>query len=258
MDEAAHFAVVRGSGVGLMALALVCAIGWTAGPTFVAVCCLLVAAAVTALTMSAWRHDRLARTLRAHSQPGEIHGIPVQWFPLSHHVGVAGLRRPAIFCDPTLADRLSNDELHAVLLHERCHQQHRDPLQLVGLNAAVPLLRVFAAGRRWLEHRRSHLEIRADRYALEHGASRSMLARALLKLDDSGASLAPTTAGFALATNLRLAALLESDPIPSRGNRQRARAVTAACALTVWAGGILAYSAVELTSIACALALPGC
>jgi hypothetical protein len=48
-------------------------------------------------------------------------------------------RRPRICVSTALARRLSDEELRAVLIHERYHLRHRDPLRLV-------LARYFAAG----------------------------------------------------------------------------------------------------------------
>jgi hypothetical protein len=162
---------------------------------------------VVAILAEARRHHRLCRGLTALSRPASLAGQPVRLLPGLVAPVVAGLTRPHIFCPTDLPDRLDEDELVAVVLHERHHQLERAPARLLVLAALTPLVRRMPIGRAWLEAQRARVEIAADRYALQAGASRLALAGALVKLSPrAGASWAP---GFAVAADLRIAALLE-------------------------------------------------
>ncbi|MBW3577395.1 MAG: M56 family metallopeptidase [Actinobacteria bacterium] len=155
----------------------------------------------------AWRHGRLARAFTAASTPGAVDGVAVRWLPFDAAAAVAGLRRPNVFCHPSLRGALNADELRAVVLHERHHQLQRDPLRLVALDTVAPLVTLVPGGRRWLEDRRAAIEIAADAYALGRGTSRRDLIRALLTV---GHGPSPDgAAGFAPAIDQRLRALVE-------------------------------------------------
>ncbi|MBW3665361.1 MAG: hypothetical protein KY469_19885 [Actinobacteria bacterium] len=161
------------------------------------------------LTVLAWRHARLASALRRGSVGGDCHGIHVRWRVWHAGVAVAGLRRPEIYCHPRLRGSLTPRELTAMLLHERHHQLRRDPLRLLLLAVVAPVAKLVPAGRAWLARRAAAVEVAADRFALEHGAARCDLAGALLKVD---ASAPAPAAGFGVATELRLRALLGEEP----------------------------------------------
>lgn len=182
---------------------------------------LAVAAVVVSLALvHAVRHSRLTRSLASRATEGLLGGEVV------HHVPgigpmVAGLLRPQVYCDARIASRLSPDEQRAVLLHERCHQQRRDPLRLLLLQAVETVFGwVPSVGRR-TDQARAHLEIRADRYALRHGASPPTIARALLRLGDASPQGVPA---FGTVTAQRLEALLD-DRVPTRSWRRPAAAI---------------------------------
>ena len=172
----------------------------------------LIAAAAIPIAWRAHRHSRLARELTHLARPAELAGVEVQQLEGLDAAFVAGIRRPRIYCAPDLAHRLTRHELRAVLLHERYHQLDRAPAKLVVLEALTPLLRTLQAGRAWLAQRYAALEIAADRHALDHGVSRTSLARALIKLAPAQPGLG---IGFASAADLRLAALLDGDTPPT-------------------------------------------
>lgn len=165
------------------------------------------AAAVVAVAAvrAALRHRAVVRGLQRCSSPTELAGIPVRTGPLGDAALVAGLRRPTIYCDARLPERLTAAELRAVLLHERAHQQALDPARLLVLGLVALVARRLACGRRWIAEALARREIAADRYAMANGARRGDLASALLKLP-------PLTrahvAGFTPAVDLRLQALL--------------------------------------------------
>ena len=161
---------------------------------------------VVAIGREAWRHQRLAASMARLAYPATIEGHAIGLVPGLGAALVAGLRRPRIFCAEDLPRRLDAEELRAVILHERHHQIEGGPARLVLIGALAPVLGRFESGRSWLERERARIEIAADTYALDSGASRPALASALVKLASSPTmSVAP---GFASAVDLRVRALL--------------------------------------------------
>ena len=165
----------------------------------------LAAGSVTFAVIRAARHGRLVSRLHQRSAPTRVAGVLVHAGEVGGPAFVAGLRHPTIFCDRDLPAQLSAGELRAVMLHERAHQETRDPARLLLLGLVSPLLHLLPSGRQWLAVRLAEREIAADRYALANGATRADLASALLRLP-------PLTrahvAGFTPAIDLRLRALL--------------------------------------------------
>lgn len=165
----------------------------------------------TRIGWHAYRHHRLSERLRAISRPSVFGEIEIQELAGSPGAFVAGLWRPQIFCSPQLGGDLQPDELRAVLLHERYHQLDRAPAKLVALEALAPAVGMARSGRAWLVRRVAALEIAADRHAVEQGSSRGALARALIKLAPMQAGAVGI--GFASATDLRLEALIDEQPV---------------------------------------------
>ena len=167
--------------------------------------------AVSAAAALALRHRRMVRALRVRSAPDHLAGIDVRSGDVGDAAFVAGLSSPTIFCDRRLPEQLSAGELEAVLWHERAHQRAWDPLRLFLVELVAPVVRWMPFGSQWLAWSFARREIAADRYAMDHGATRSNLASALL-------ALPPLTqqhvAGFASAVDLRLRALLGEDVLP--------------------------------------------
>lgn len=178
------------------------------GRTLTAVLTVVASAAV----VRAVRHRRLVYGLRSLSVPDRLVGIPVRTGDLGDAAFVAGLSRPTIFCDRQLPDQLSPSELEAVLLHERAHQRSWDPTRLLLIELAAPIVRRMPFGSQWLAWSLAQREIAADRYAMDHGASRGDLAAALLRLPPLAQA---HVAGFTSAVDLRLRALLGEDVSPS-------------------------------------------
>lgn len=127
-----------------------------------------------------------------------------------------GFARPRIAVTAGLIDRLDDEELIAVLGHERAHLCRRDPLRYLVLDALAAAAFMFpvvsALRQRWT----AKTELAADRAALAV-ASRGALAGALL------AAIGPTdaTPGIAglTATEARIAQLTGGwalPPIPAR------------------------------------------
>lgn len=166
----------------------------------------IVAAVISVMIMVAvLRHVALVRGLRQCSAPTELSGMMVRMGALGDAAFVAGLGRPTIYCDARLPQELTDDELRAVLLHERAHQRALDPARLLVLGLVAPFARRFASGRQWIAVALARREIAADRYALSNGARRGELASALLKLSPV---VRAHVAGFTPAVDLRLQALL--------------------------------------------------
>lgn len=171
---------------------------------------------------------------RRHWRLAELLDHTARWAWLAdHQVGlvpgltapcVAGLARPRIFCPADLAERLSERELRAVVLHERHHQLAHAPARLIILAALAPALERLEVGQRWVERRRAAIEIAADDHALGAGAGRPELARALLKLSPVG--LDAGLPGFASVSELRLRHLVGA-PTPASSRRLGALAILA-------------------------------
>lgn len=157
---------------------------------------------VASILWQVGRHRRLSTLLDRAASPGWLADHAVGLVRGLDAPYVAGLSRPRIYCPTDLAERLSEPELRAVLLHERHHQLVHASARLVVLAALVPAIGQLEVGRRWLERRRAAIEIAADEHALKAGAGRPELARALLKL--GSASLDASLPSYASASELRL------------------------------------------------------
>jgi Zn-dependent protease with chaperone function len=127
-----------------------------------------------------------------------------------------GFFRPWIAVSSGLVDRLDDEELTAVLGHEREHLRRRDPLRylMVGVAAAAAFMFPVAPAlrRRWM----ARSELAADRGALTI-ASRGALAGALLAVIPAPRT-APGIAGLT-STEARIAQLTGESilpPIPAR------------------------------------------
>ncbi|MGH2616626.1 MAG: M56 family metallopeptidase [Thermomicrobiales bacterium] len=116
-----------------------------------------------------------------------------------------GILRPRIAVSAGMVDRLDDEELVAVLLHERHHLRRRDPLRYLALHAfaaglfMVPLAPVI---QRWAETR---IELAADRAALKEvprGALAGALMVALTATSVMPAGLAPLSATEARIAHL--------------------------------------------------------
>ena len=109
----------------------------------------------------------------------------------------AGLFSPKIYVSTHLFDSLSDEEIKAVLRHEQCHTQRRDPLRgmLIGLFAQFFLFIPQAAG---LLHRvKRDLELIADAHYLAFSPSPDALASALVKVRRDNLARSRIMTGFA-------------------------------------------------------------
>lgn len=116
----------------------------------------------------------------------------------------SGTWRPTIFIGQSLADRLSAEELDAVLLHELDHANRYEPIRRAARHAAADIF-FFAPIVRWWMHRRTvQVELAADRAALERVGARAVAA-ALWTL---GGSAQSGVAAFVGSAGPRVAQLL--------------------------------------------------
>jgi hypothetical protein len=216
-------------GLGTLAAIAACMVAPASGMNGVshpvlAIGSLAIVVGLVAIAREAWRHQRLAASIARLSTPTVIDGRPVGLVPGLGAAVVAGLQRPRIYCADDLPQRLDADELRAVILHEHHHQLERGPARLVLIGALAPFFGRLEAGRAWMERERARLEIAADAYALESGASRPALASAHVKhASTPGMVAAP---GFANAADLRVRALL-GEPTGIDGGGSSAQIATA-------------------------------
>ncbi len=171
----------------------------TAGTAdIVAVLVLLLAFGGIALGLVALFRQLLATSALIRTLLAQRIAIPAPIAALATELGVGGRvdivadRRPFSFCywflrpriclSTGLVDRLEADELQAVLLHERYHLRHRDPLRLV-------IARYFAAGlyvvpvvEELVEYYTVQKEIAADQDAVRAAGGVRALAAALYKV----------------------------------------------------------------------------
>jgi len=150
-----------------------------------------------------------------------------------------GLLRPRILVSEGLARSLSRAELTAVLAHERCHLQHRDPLRLLAARMLAGY-GFYLPAARWLAGQLGlRRELAADRAAATR-AGRAVLAGALLKLASVPACPAVAAAGHADdpagSLEARVTQLEHGRPARPRLGRTRIAATAGGMALLTAAG----------------------
>ena len=125
--------------------------------------------------------------------------------------------RPRICLSTALVRRLDRDELRAVLLHERYHLVHRDPLRLIVARYLAAGLYVMPVVEDLVEHFTLEKELEADQHAVSR-IGLSPLARALYALlPDADPPLGPLVPVGALSvTEARIDHLVEGRPLEMR------------------------------------------
>lgn len=123
----------------------------------------------------------------------------------------AGALHPTVFVTPALVDRLGAPELDAVLLHERHHADHREPLRRAFVKAATDVFFFIPLLSWWADRRLEGSELAADRAAIERVGYRTM-GRALWHAVNQKPQALPAFGGAAEA---RVAQLL-GEPVVSR------------------------------------------
>ncbi len=140
----------------------------------------------------------------ARTGAGPVRCISSQ-LPIAFCTGTA---RPRIIVSEGLAEQLGDQELEAVLLHERQHIRDREPVVRAACEAAAEVLVFLPLARWWSQRRIEAAELRADRAALCRVGARPVAA-ALYRLG----SAIPAAASFAAGSELRVPQLL-GDPLP--------------------------------------------
>jgi Zn-dependent protease with chaperone function len=93
-----------------------------------------------------------------------------------------GIRSPSIVLSTSLINLLEEEELKAVIEHERFHQNNRDPLLIFILQIIAQSLWFIPLTKWCYENYKIICEILADEYAIKHTGSQLGLGSALLKL----------------------------------------------------------------------------
>lgn len=124
-----------------------------------------------------------------------------------------GLIRPRIVLSAGMLERLDDDELLAVLAHERHHLRRRDPLRYLLLHTATASALMFPLSTFLCRRVEARMELAADRAALTL-SSRAALAGALLTALGNRETLVVGTAGLS-ATEARVAHLLGQGVLPA-------------------------------------------
>lgn len=152
-----------------------------------------------------------------------------------------GLLTPRIYLAEELGQRLTPDQLRAVIMHEGAHVRRHDPLRLFLLRLLACTLFWIPALRRLEEDVRDEAEILADDFAAR--GQPLVLASAILALAEWRSALsAPAGAvGFQRDELLeRRVRRLAGEEMPPRSHVTRRSIVSAAFALgLVWSSGVL-------------------
>jgi Zn-dependent protease with chaperone function len=210
-----------------------------AGFVLLAVLCWILLAA-TAVALRARQRQRTLLNLLAHGDP-KVPGALVVDYPVAAAYCLPGLRSAIVISAGTLR-LLDDDELAAVLAHERAHLRERHDLVLLPF---IALLRAF----RWASVARQAnravgllVEMHADDRALRHRSARE-LATALLRVGAAGGGRAP--AGTLAAADpdrdgevaARVIRLLH--PAPALGNAALALVIGGAAAIVAIPAAVL-------------------
>ena len=195
-------------------LAVIHLLSLAAGAALLTLLCWILAAAVAAV-LRARHRQRTLLGLLAHDDP-KVPGALVVDHPAAAAYCVPGLRS-AIVISAGALDLLDNDELAAVLAHERAHLRARHDLVLLPFTALLRAFRWSATARAANAEVALLVEMLADDRARKRRPARE-LATALLRVGASGGGLAPAGALAATGTAVdgelavRVARLLRPPP----------------------------------------------
>lgn len=172
-----------------------------------------------------------ARAGLAVSRVRAVNGLPMPAF-------TSGWLAPRVVVAADLPERLSADELAAVLAHEAAHVRRRDPLRLFALRALASLLFWLPVLRRVAADLEDEVEIMADDAV--PGALALPLASAVLKLGAGEQALAGTV-GFQRADLLprRIRRLAGEDVAATTHTSTRSLLGAVAALALVWSSGVM-------------------
>jgi Zn-dependent protease with chaperone function len=198
-----------------------------------------------------WRHRAVMRALpqarlgfdsptgRAVTRAGlrladvrAVEGLPMPAF-------TSGWLRPRVVVAADLHQRLTEDELTAVLAHEAVHVRRRDPLRLFALRALASLLFWLPVLRRIAADLEDEVEITADDEVAEVLAL--PLASAILKLGGSQGPAVPASVGFQRSDLLprRVRRLAGEDAFATSHTTTGSLVAAATALLLTWSSGLM-------------------
>lgn len=103
----------------------------------------------------------------------------------SPHAFCAGLLRPRVFVSNSAVEHLTQEELAAVLTHERHHARLRDPLRLMAAGVLADALFFLPAIRHIRERYATVAELAADEAVVTQPGGREALASAMLAFGET-------------------------------------------------------------------------
>lgn len=198
-----------------------------------------------------WRHWQVMRALPQARVPSEsplaraamqagltvtrvrtVRGLPMPAF-------TSGWISPRVIVAADLHERLTPDELEAVLAHEAVHLRRRDPLRLAALRALASLLFWLPVLRRLAADWEDEVEITADDEVARELAL--PLASAILKLGGNGRDPFAATVGFQRADLLprRIRRLAGEDAVATSHTSTRSLVAATAALLLTWSSGVM-------------------
>ncbi len=198
-----------------------------------------------------WRHWRVMRALpqsriardgpvgraarRAGLNPERVRavsGLPTPAF-------TSGWFWPRVIVAADLHDRLTAEELTAVLAHEAVHLRRRDPLRLFSLRALASLLFWLPVMRRLAADLEDEVEITADDEVAQHLAL--PLASAVLKLGSVRTTPVAATVGFHRADLLprRIRRLAGEDTVALSHTSTGSLVAASVALLLTWSSGVM-------------------
>lgn len=126
----------------------------------------------------------------------------------------AGLLNPKIYVSSAMVDTLSENELMAVIAHERFHQSYRHPIILFLVQAFEKSFFFFPALKSITKYIRQSHEYEADAQAIQM-TSREVLASALFKTITNGSkSNFPGSVSLFAATYDRVMTVIDKETVP--------------------------------------------
>ncbi len=161
-----------------------------------------------------------------------VRGLPMPAF-------TTGWIAPRVIVAADLHERLTPDELTAVLAHEAVHLRRRDPLRLFALRALASLLFWLPVLRRLAADLEDEVEITADDEVAQRLAL--PLASAVLKLGGGNATAVSATVGFQRADLLprRIRRLAGEDAVATSHTSTRSLVAASVALLLAWSSGVM-------------------